>query len=161
MEATSLLQDVTHLELTQRDLNELGPSTGTMTIMKAGPEATAYIEKGYYEHALDCKLLTVRGTYLHAVPAFGLSKGYIDASTAIALEDEARLQFVYWSDGLFIRIPDYNVKLQINSCKESVILTDLAYALPSYCSMSDSAVSSYDVPEPDPRIMELMRNLTL
>eukprot|EP00961_Rhodomonas_salina_P277633 3751859-Rhodomonas_salina.6 len=94
-EATSLLQDVTHLELTQRDHDEPGPSTGMMTMMKVCPGSTAYIEEGDYEHALDCELLTVRGTYLHAVPAFGQSKGYIDVSTPIALEDEVQLQFVY------------------------------------------------------------------
>eukprot|EP00961_Rhodomonas_salina_P233053 3149011-Rhodomonas_salina.1 len=68
--------------------------------MKAGPGATEYIEEGDYEHALDSKLLTVRGTYLQAFPGFGRSKEYIDASdaTTLAFEDEARLQFGNWSD---------------------------------------------------------------
>eukprot|EP00961_Rhodomonas_salina_P168587 2272200-Rhodomonas_salina.2 len=64
------------------------------------PGLKAYIEEGDYEHALDCELqvLTVRGTYLHAVPLFGRSKGCINTSMLNALEAEAQLQFVYWSD---------------------------------------------------------------
>eukprot|EP00961_Rhodomonas_salina_P006126 82966-Rhodomonas_salina.1 len=71
-EATSLLQDVTHLELTQRDHDEPGPSTGMMTMMKVGPGATAYIEEGDYEHALDCSFdsegnLPSRGSCIRVV----------------------------------------------------------------------------------------------
>lgn len=55
-EATSLMQDVTHLELAQRYNDEPCPSTGMMTMMKTGPGITAFIEHDDYEHhdALDC-----------------------------------------------------------------------------------------------------------
>eukprot|EP00961_Rhodomonas_salina_P254149 3434718-Rhodomonas_salina.1 len=56
--------------------------------MKAGPGATAYIEKGDYEHALDCELLTVRGNYLHTVPVSPLA--HLSRSHTIASRDLSR-----------------------------------------------------------------------
>eukprot|EP00961_Rhodomonas_salina_P266013 3595450-Rhodomonas_salina.2 len=128
-------------------------------MMRVAPGLRAYIEGGDYEHALDCELLTVRGTYLHTVPAFARSKGYIDASTSISFKAEAHLKFVYWRDGLFVRIPNDKEELQSSACEESVVLTDLADALPAYCSMSTSAVHPHEVPEPEPHIVELMMKL--